>query len=65
MAARGVVETILVSNHANVRKSTEEHERTKFEVFFFRRRCEAREEIASTDAFKADPRSLKNTPDKS
>ena len=65
MAARGVVETILVSDDANVRESTKEDERAKLVILFFRRRREASEEIASTYALKANPRSLKNTPNKS
>ena len=65
VAARSMVEAILVSNDADVSKATEEYERAEFELLFLDRRGEAREEMASAHSLKADPSRLKNTPDKS
>ena len=60
-----MIETMLVSNDADVCQTTEEHERSKLELLFHRRRCETRKQVASAHSFEVDPGRLENTPDKS
>jgi len=54
MMARGVIEAMLVSNNANVRQVTEEHERPKLKLVFNRRRLEARKQVASARSLEVD-----------
>ena len=65
VAARGVVEAVLVSNDADVRQTTEEHERSKLELLFSRRGCETRKQVSRTHSLEVDPCRLENTPNKS
>ena len=60
-----MIEAMLVSNDADVRQTTEEHERSKLELLFNGAGCEASKQVARARAFEVDSGRLKNTPHKS
>jgi len=65
VTTRGVIETMLISDNANVCQTAEEHEGAKLELLLYGRRSETNKQVPSAHSFKVDSRRLKNTPDKS
>jgi len=65
VAARGVIEAVLVGNNADVGQTTEEYERSKLELLFYGRCRETDKQVTSTHSFKVYPGRLENTPNKS
>src|SRR5215211_9157056 len=65
VTTRGMIEAMLVSNHANVFQTTEEYEGAKLELLFHRRLLEAHKEVASARSFKIDSARLEDAPHES
>jgi hypothetical protein len=59
-----VIETVLVSNNADVCQTTEENKRSKLELFALRRRLKTCKQIASARSFEVDSACLEDAPDK-
>ena len=62
MTPRRMIETMLVSNHADVFQTTEEHESSKLKLLFHRHGLEARKQVASARSLEVDPRRLEDGP---